>query len=87
MIHLDSDTEFEMPVLYPSAGTVGGWRCMLGFTGGDQIVHNSYPKLVKRKAQSGLWRQPAFKVVGRESVEEAAGGRFQKVRELGKCRV
>lgn len=52
------------------------WNCMLGFTEGDKIVHNSYLKLEKRKAQSGFWRQPTFKVVGRESVEEAAGARF-----------
>lgn len=74
---------FEMPVLYPSAGTAikKGWKYMLGFREGDKIVYNSYLKQEKRKAQSGLWRQPTFQVVGRESVEEAAGRRLETVRK------
>lgn len=72
-----------MPVLYPSAGTAikKGWKYMLGFREGDKIVYNSYLKQEKRKAQSGLWRQPTFQVVGRESVEEAAGRRLETVRK------
>ena len=77
-----------MSVLYPTVELLSrDWKCMLGFTEGDQIVHNSYLKLEKRKVQSRFWRHPHLRLWEENQWRRQRGEGSRKLRELGKCGV